>query len=201
MNTQNPNMFEANCAYGNSDCKICPKKMINTISITERPDKKTSELLEMCSAKFPVWSYYDDVLLDEDFPSPKEATIRYFLDSQEPDKETLSLSVREVEAKGYTQGITLRERILLELSYFEKHGMHMDIKGITFCSGSHDSCGDVPKANWNDSKFRVNWYNLDNSNSDNGVRSAVSPEPSVSSNLESAFELVKSHGYKIIKEF
>lgn len=41
-------------------------------------------------------------------------------------------------------------------------------------SGSRNSDGNVPNANWNDGKFRVNWYNLDNSNSDNGIRSEVS---------------------------
>lgn len=39
--------------------------------------------------------------------------------------------------------------------------------------GSRNSDGYVPGVNWNDSKVQVNWYNLDNSNSDYGLRSEV----------------------------
>jgi hypothetical protein len=39
--------------------------------------------------------------------------------------------------------------------------------------GSRNSDGNVPNMNWNDSKVQVNWYNLDNSNSDYGLRSEV----------------------------
>lgn len=66
----------------------------NVITITERPDLKTSDLLNLCRAKFQVWSWYNDKKLDEEFPAPKTATTRYFLNEQEPDKETLYLKPR-----------------------------------------------------------------------------------------------------------
>jgi hypothetical protein len=182
--------------------------MTKTITITERPDKKTSEILAICGAKFPVWSYYDDARLDRDFPAPKEANVRHFLKEQETDKETLGLSVREAEAKGFTNGITIRERMLLELAYFEETGQHMDIKGITFCSGSRYSGGGFVSAYWHDGRFRVGWCALDDSRSDYGVRSAVSldsfssipsglTETSTLTPLGEAIQQVKDAGYTV----
>lgn len=178
---------------------------MNKIKITET-NLKTSELLALCRAKFPVWSYYDDARLDKDFPAPKsakDATERYFLKEQEPDKETLGLSVNQAEAKGFKDGITLRERILLELAYFDETGNHLDVKGITWCSGSRCSDGRVPSAYWGGGEFRVGWGSLDYSDPESGVRSAVSLSPSSfnpSEELQKAIDLVKSHGFKVIQE-
>jgi len=44
-------------------------------------------------------------------------------------------------------------------------------------TGSRNSDGNVPNANWNDGKFNVNWYNPDNRNSNLRARVAVSPRP------------------------
>ena len=41
-------------------------------------------------------------------------------------------------------------------------------------TGSRNSDGNVPNANWNDGKFYVNWYNADNSNSNLRAREEVS---------------------------
>lgn len=177
-----------------------------TIQITERPDVKTSEILKLMKEKFSVWSYYDDKRLDEEFPAPNEAIVAEFLDSAEPDAETLGLSVKEVEAKGIKNGITLRQRMLLELAYFEKHGTHMDIKGVTFCSGSRSSDGSVPCMRWysGGQGVGVYWYVLDNSGAEYGVRSAVSllSSDSFPSELtdEKAIAHLKANGYKITKE-
>ena len=44
--------------------------------------------------------------------------------------------------------------------------------------GSRYSDGDVPNANWNDGKFRVNWYNTDNRNDNLRSREEVSHQRS-----------------------
>lgn len=181
---------------------------MKTIIITERPDKKTSELLSLCKAKFTVWSYYNDERLDADFPAPNEVTKRAFQASQEPDSATLGLSVNKAESLGFKDGITLRERILLELAYFQETGNHLDVKGWTLCSGSRHSGGSVPGADWDDGKFRISWYNLDSSYSDGGIRSAVTLEsfPSFPSGekdnavLDSAIQVVKEAGYVVYKQ-
>jgi len=41
-------------------------------------------------------------------------------------------------------------------------------------AGSRNSDGNVPKANWNDGKFKVNYYNPDNANDNLRARSEVS---------------------------
>jgi hypothetical protein len=41
-------------------------------------------------------------------------------------------------------------------------------------TGSRNSDGNVPNANWNDGKFKVNWYNPRNANSDLRARAEVS---------------------------
>jgi len=44
--------------------------------------------------------------------------------------------------------------------------------------GSRDADGNVPNVNWNpdNRKVNVNWYNLDNSHPDDGVRREVSAQ-------------------------
>lgn len=155
--------------------KIEKKTKSEYFEITECPHLKTSDILNLLKSKFPVWSYYLDGQLDKDFPAPKETTVRYFKKSIEPDQETLGLSVREFENRfSSSTGITLRERLLMELSYFEETGNHLDIKGITFCSGSRYSGGRVPGVYFSsDGKVDVYGCILDDSHAKYGIRRAV----------------------------
>lgn len=151
------------------------KNNMKTITIKERPELKTSHLIALCKEKFNMWSYWNDKELDNEFPAPKEVTERIFLDSVEPDTETLGLSVEEAEKKGYKNGITIRERLIMELEYFEKTGEHLDVKGWTLCSGSRSSDGFVPGVCWHTDgqEVSVRWYGLGNSYATCGLRSAV----------------------------
>lgn len=153
---------------------ISEQKDTEYFTITDTPNKKTSEILQEMKNKFPVWSYYSDTELDAQFPAPKEQMTRKFLKSIEPDEDLLGKSTRECDAMG-VQGITLRERLLMELSYFSETGKHLDVKEVTFCSGSRDSDGYVPGVGlYNFGEVRVNWYCLDLSYSKVGVRRAIS---------------------------
>lgn len=146
-----------------------------TITITDHPDITTSGIMNLFRSKFKVWSYYDNERLDKDFPAPKEKTTRSFLKQQEPDTDTLGLSVKEFESRFDANcGITLRERLLLELAYFDETGDHLDVKGVTFCSGSRYSDGYVPRVCLRtDGEVGVDWGGLDGSFSKYGVRRAV----------------------------
>ena len=146
---------------------------LDTITITDVPGMKTSEIIEKMKSKFTVWQWCDNEQLDKDFPAPEEATTRRFLNQQEPDKETIGLSVRQCEEKGYKNMITLRERLLLEIAYFDATGKHMDVEGCTFCGGSRHSDGGVPRVFWLGSEVRVSWGNLGRSDAWYGIRSAV----------------------------
>lgn len=118
---------------------------------------KTSAILARCKKLFPVWSYYDDKTLDKDFPPPKKITTRYFKKVIEADEELKNKSADDLEREGI-QGITLRERLLMELDYFKEIGKHLDIDNITLCSGSRDSDGFVPYVCWYDGRLFVFWY-------------------------------------------
>jgi hypothetical protein len=54
----------------------------------------------------------------------------------------------DVLAKEGVKGITLLERLLLELGYFLATGNHLDLENVTLCSGSRYSDGHVPHVRW-----------------------------------------------------
>src|SRR3989344_4398163 len=91
-------------------------------------------------------------------------------DEVEPDTEFLGKSTHEVDSE-MKIGITLLERIIFEIKYFIETTNHLDIKGLTFCSGSRSSGGHVPYSHWDDDRFRVGWYYLGSSYSSYGIRS------------------------------
>lgn len=132
---------------------------------------------EQCEKLFNSWRYNDD--LDKAIPTnARNASENYAVwvrDGVEPDTEHLGKSTRQAD-NDMKIGITILERIIFEIKYFLETGKHLDIKGVTFCSGSRFSDGYVPGCSWYpaDGEFKVDWYHLDYSNSDYGVRSAVS---------------------------
>ncbi len=154
---------------------------MRTFTIKETT-QKTSEIFAEMKALFSVWSYYNDAQLDKDFPPPKKITTREFLYSIEPDPATLGKSAKEGDPQ--QTGITLRERMLMEIQYFKKTGNHLDIKGWTICSGSRRSDGYVPFMCFYPftGKVRVDWYYVDYSLPGGGLRQAVLPSSTFNSN-------------------
>jgi hypothetical protein len=139
---------------------------------------KTSEILAEMRKKFDVYCYYSDEQLDKDFPVPKEITEREFKDNieaDEADEEYKSMSAKELDGKGIV-GITLRERLLMEIQYFDKTGYHLDIESITLCSGSRDSGGDVPSVYWSPAyrMVYVDWCHVLHSSPPIRTRAVVS---------------------------
>lgn len=160
---------------------------MKTFKITET-NKKTSEIMTEMRNLFKVWSYYDDAELDKQFPPPKEVTTREFLYSVEPDPETLGKSAKEADPQ--QTGITLRERMFMEILYFQETGSHLDIKGWTICSGSRDSGGGVPGMYFRPAcgEVCVYWYDVGRSRSTRGLRQAVSTSSLIPSTLASELE-------------
>jgi hypothetical protein len=164
--------------------------------VTDDGKLKTSELLAECKKLFPVWSYYDDKRLDKDFPKPKKTTTRYFAKNVEADPEFANKSADDLAAEGH-QGITIRERIILELNFFKETGDHLDKRDITLCAGSRYSDGCVPYADWRggDGFFVDRGRRLRS-------RLAVVPSnlgPLVPLGLDEAIKVVKENGYQVIK--
>ncbi len=107
---------------------------------------KTSEIVAEMRKLFKV-CVYDEQNLDGDFPKPEKETIRYFRKNTEADPELSSKSADDLKGDGI-KGINLRERLLLEISYFKETGKHLDEINATLCSGSRYPDGYVPRAYW-----------------------------------------------------
>ena len=168
------------------------------IKITDSSNVKTSEIMAQLRAKFSVYSYCDDETLDKDFPAPKESTTRYFADTCEPDEATLGKPASEADKE--MKGITLRERLLFELAYFDKHGTHPDIIGWTLCTGSRDAGGVVPYVFLYGAEVRVLWAYPGFSDPWGGLRSAVSLDTSSSTpSLDEAIKVCKANGLKVVR--
>ena len=122
---------------------------------------------------FPKWRYDSD--LDKKVPTnkrmPTESYAIWVLAGDEPDVEFLGKSTR-VADPNMEIGMTLLERMIFESKYFDETGKHLDVKGITFCSGSRSSVGDVPDVDLDSNGgVGVSWYRLDIS-----IRGTVSVE-------------------------
>jgi hypothetical protein len=93
-----------------------------------------------------VYTYIHD--LDLGVPTndrdPKNGSYRVrFKKTIEADPELANKSANDLTEEKI-EGITLLERLLLELGYFLATGEHLDVENITLCSGSRDSDGGVP---------------------------------------------------------
>lgn len=112
-----------------------------------------------CAKKFPCWRYTED--LDKGVPTNDRMSIEHYAiwvrDRVEADEELANLSADDL-AKKQISGITLLERLLLELKYFRETCKHLDTQNVTLCSGSRFAGGYVPYAYWLGSWFRVGWY-------------------------------------------
>ncbi len=136
----------------------------------------------ICDSVFYAWdfekstsmNYSIDVHLDQEFEvrNPSNGSYIVFVkNGVEPDSKSLGKNVYEVDYCGHT-GMTLLERMLLELFHFEKTGKHLDIDGGTLCSGSRSLDGRVPdvfySSDWK--KVRVVMSTLGHNREKCGIR-------------------------------
>ena len=118
------------------------ERLLKDDYITVKDDgRKTSEIMQECRNLFSISSYYSDEQLDRDFPPI--ISERRFKNVQEADFENKNKSADDCDKEGI-KGISLRERLLMEIIYFKRTGEHLDIESITLCTGSRYSDGDVP---------------------------------------------------------
>lgn len=98
----------------------------------------------------------------------------------EADKDNANKSANSLE-KAEHRGITLLERLLLELGYFLVTQEHLDKENITLCTGSCYSFGFVPGVDWHpvSRRVRVRWCDPGYADYDLRSRSAVSPAKAV----------------------
>ncbi len=113
---------------------------------------------DACAKLFTCWRSTDRNL-DEAIPTNDRTPVNgsyaiWVRDRIEADNELKNLSANDLKAKGI-ELITLRERIIMELEYFEKTGGHLDIENITLCAGSRSIFGGVPSADWDGDEFYI----------------------------------------------
>ena len=129
-----------------------------------------------CKKRFPTWQYSDDLdasVIENNRTAAGGAYAVWFRSRVEADEETKNKSANDLGAE-HIKGITLLERILMELEYFGRTGQHLDIQNVTLCSGSRNSDGFVPCAYWRGGRFDVTWSRADYSCSSLRARVAVS---------------------------
>ena len=118
--------------------------------------------LAECKKLFPVWRWTDDNLdqiVNSDRTSKKAYTVKVRANI-ESDEELKNMSADDLKEKGIV-GITLLERLQLEIDYFKETGKHLDIDSVTLCSGSRRSDGSVPNVFWDSDKMGVDWDSPD----------------------------------------
>lgn len=123
-----------------------------------RPEGMTpNKLFDKCKERFPSWRYTEDLDVIESVRKADKTYAIWVRDRIEADKENKNKSVNDCDKKGI-KGITLEERLLLELFYNWRTGKHLDIDNTTLCSGSRNPHGRVPSVDWSDGKLRVDDY-------------------------------------------
>jgi len=164
-------------AFDFSDVKIPEKQPGFDWLVVVAKGLTPNQVFDVCQKHFSCWRYRDD--LDKETEGrndrePKEHYAIWVRNRQEADEELKNRSAENLK-ENKIKGITLLERFLLELWYWNETGEHLDIQSITLCAGSRDSGGRVPDADyWNNGEFGVSWCDPQDANSYLRARAAVS---------------------------
>lgn len=138
---------------------------------------KLNQIFDAWKKHFKCWRYNDnlDKVISQNTRGTKEAYAIWVRDGVEPDEKYLGKSTNQADAD-MKIGVTLLERMIHELVFFDDTSTHLDIKGVTFCTGSRRSAGDVPCVYGSSALqgVRVYWCYLAHSSSASGLREAVS---------------------------
>ena len=134
------------------------------------------ELFCKCREKFGAWKWTDrnlnEIVISD--RTAKDGHYAIWVRARvEADEEFKNLSVNNLKAQNH-KGITLEERLVLELFHFWKTRKHLDIQNITLCSGSRYSGGSVARVDWSVGGVGVDWFSPDCSDDDLRSREAVS---------------------------
>jgi hypothetical protein len=124
-----------------------------------------NQVWEVCRKQFNCWKYTDSadlesVVTKNDRDSKGSTYAVWVRDVVEADEEMKNLSANDLKEKAI-KGVTLLERLILELKYFSETKKHLDINNWTLCSGSRRSDGRVPIVGWSGGRLRVGWYDVD----------------------------------------
>lgn len=134
--------------------------------------------LQVIEKNMKLWLYKDglsdkDIVHNDRDPNNGSYFV-LFRNRVEADEETKNLSADDLKARNIS-GITLLERLIMELVYWDKTEKHLDLDSWTLCSGSRDSDGGVPRVYWDseDSELSVRWCNVGGGGSFSRLRARV----------------------------
>lgn len=122
---------------------------------------KLQQVFETLARCFKVYKYTNenlDAVVTENDRNSKTSYVIWVKVNIEADEKFKNKSASDLKREGHI-GITLLERLLLELFYFTlSKGRHLDRDNWTLCVGSRDSDGNVPRVDWDGGRLRVDWY-------------------------------------------
>lgn len=162
--------------FTNINIPECPGSVTDYWLVIVAKEMLSEKIFLACKKAFGGWKWTDknlDEIVTSVRSAKNESYAIWVRARVEADEEFKNLSANELKARGH-KGITLEERMLLEVMYFEQTGEHLDIQNITFCAGSLYSDGDIPIVHWFGGKMRVYWYNPDDAHDFLRSREAVS---------------------------
>lgn len=145
-------------------------------AVVVMPGLTNNQVFDACTKAFKTWRYADDLDTVRDVVKrPDGPYVVWVRDTVEVDAEMANKSANDIEAAGVNT-LTLKERMLLEIAYFEGTGKHLDLDNVTLCAGSRYPDGDVPSCGWSRllGDFSVRWYGAGDRSSDLRARVAVS---------------------------
>jgi hypothetical protein len=116
-----------------------------------------NRIFDKCKERFQSWRYIEDLNTISSVRKTDKTYAIWLRDRIEADEENKNLSANKCKELGIN-GITLEERLLLELFYHWRTSKHLDINNVTLCTGSRDSGGDVPRVGWRGDGMGVDCY-------------------------------------------
>lgn len=157
-----------------SALRIPPKREGFNRLIVMAQGLTSNQISSKCSELFPTWRYTENLDAITSDRDPKDGPYALWVrDRQEADEELKNLSANQLKERNIP-GITLPERLILELKYWKETGRHLDEKNVTLCSGSRGPRGGVPDVHWGSGGFYVSWCSADYRRDSIRAREAVS---------------------------
>jgi hypothetical protein len=144
-------------------------------SIVMVPGITTNQAFEACSKAFGTWKNIDINGVRDIVERPKGAYVVWVKANIEADPDLANVSAEQIFERGLNT-LTLRERIILELKYWDGTKQHLDIDNWTLCAGSRCADGGVPRVGWGSGarELDVDWCSVQLADSYLRARAAVS---------------------------
>ncbi|MBI2033904.1 MAG: hypothetical protein HYT13_02285 [Candidatus Liptonbacteria bacterium] len=121
----------------------------------------------------PAWKYSDNL---DDITSDRKADKDYCVwvrNRVEADEELKNKSANDLKRENIPS-ITLEERFIYEIKFFDETGKHLDVDNSTLCTGSRHSGGSVPGVYWSGVQVGVFWSGPGGQSVDMRSRAVVS---------------------------